>query len=608
MKGKKYNLNKNIFIIFIIIILFQIQINYGLEIDKFLGVPDDKLELYKPKDGNFFQCLDGSKMIPYSALNDDYCDCPDGSDEPGTSACPNTTFYCRNKGHIPAVIPSTKVNDGICDPECCDGTDENSGIIKCPNICEQVAYEQNKEEIERKKILKEGLAKKAKYIEDASEIVKKEINKKEKLEQEINKLNSKIQRLEEIQSIAESVDKRVQNVKNEEVNKKIIENCPNVLRECNDGYNKINSQSTKNSKKVEIYENGLEQVSNLLDDVQKILFNEISENENRINEAIDSLKGIQDEIQNIQNNVANVENEMETHESADENSDEDNDEDVDKDIDEDNDGDNKKNDHFPLDLSVDLDNIRKALELTSCEDSSKNIVFCVGSGFKSLLIGMKDNLINDTRNLIGWKGWKRLRNPLNLNVNNIIYKIRNSKQSSNKSEKDEKSSLDNELGINFNELKNNYLGVKSLLKNTKSDHDKKESELKKIKENIDLDYGPDNVFRSLYNKCYDVEASGYIYSLCLFNEAKQKPKDGNSSTNLGTWEKFESPNVMIFSNGEKCWNGPKRSAKVILKCSDNNKLISVSEPNKCEYEMIFYTPAVCMETDENTNEIKKDEL
>lgn len=302
------------------------------------------------------------------------------------------------------------------------------------------------------------------------------------------------------------MDKRVQNVKNEEVNKKIIKNCPNVLRECNNGYNEINSQSTKNSKKVEIYEDGLEHVVNLLDDVQKILFNEISEN--RINDAIDSLKGIQDEIQNIQTNVANVENEIEIHENGDENSDEDNDEDVDKDIDEDNDGNDKKSDHFPLDLSVDLDNIKKALELTPCEDSSKNIVFCVGSGFKSLLIGMKNNLINDTKNLIGWKGWKRLRNPLNLNISNIIHKIKYSKQSSNNSENDEKSSLDDELGINFNELKNDYLGVKSLLKSTKSDHDKKESELKKIKENIDLDYGPDNVFRSLYNKCYDVEASG----------------------------------------------------------------------------------------------------
>lgn len=32
----------------------------------------------------------------------------------GTSACPNGKFYCKNAGHAPIVLYSSRVNDGIC--------------------------------------------------------------------------------------------------------------------------------------------------------------------------------------------------------------------------------------------------------------------------------------------------------------------------------------------------------------------------------------------------------------------------------------------------------------------------------------------------------------
>lgn len=37
-----------------------------------------------------FRCADGSGVIPVALVNDDYCDCIDGSDEPGTC----TTVVC----------------------------------------------------------------------------------------------------------------------------------------------------------------------------------------------------------------------------------------------------------------------------------------------------------------------------------------------------------------------------------------------------------------------------------------------------------------------------------------------------------------------------------
>lgn len=66
------------------------------------------------------RCPDGAEGI----LNDDYCDCADGSDESTTSACShitvqNSMFHCLDKT---GTIYTSRVRDGVKD--CIDGSDE----------------------------------------------------------------------------------------------------------------------------------------------------------------------------------------------------------------------------------------------------------------------------------------------------------------------------------------------------------------------------------------------------------------------------------------------------------------------------------------------------
>lgn len=89
------------------------------------GIHEKQNIFYKPSLENTFKCFQSNEEIDYSKVNDDYCDCLDGTDEPGTNACSNGFFYCRyqsTSSEILNVISSCKVNDGICD--CCDGSDE----------------------------------------------------------------------------------------------------------------------------------------------------------------------------------------------------------------------------------------------------------------------------------------------------------------------------------------------------------------------------------------------------------------------------------------------------------------------------------------------------
>lgn len=145
-----------------------------------------------------FACFDGGNTFSsFEVVNDDYCDCSDGSDEPGTSACagllagsfteaqsPGSSiassapgFSCAWAleesttlvGHGPQdVVRLGAVNDGICD--CCGGEDEWDGTTTCPDRCAEAAAAEKAEEsraLEGSRA-REALVKRAASLKDAA--------------------------------------------------------------------------------------------------------------------------------------------------------------------------------------------------------------------------------------------------------------------------------------------------------------------------------------------------------------------------------------------------------------------------------------------------------
>nr|XP_046914851.1 glucosidase 2 subunit beta-like isoform X2 [Dermatophagoides farinae] len=178
-------------------------INGTTEVLRPRGVPLTKKSFYDP--GKDFQCLDGSATIPFLLVNDDYCDCDDGSDEPGTSACSNGLFHCSNIGFVEKIIPSSRVNDGICD--CCDASDEYNSSIKCDNNCLELGEQMRIERERYLELMKQGNEIRQTYIATAKQKIDETKNELETLKSQMNEVESIKNEKFEVKNQAEELEK-----------------------------------------------------------------------------------------------------------------------------------------------------------------------------------------------------------------------------------------------------------------------------------------------------------------------------------------------------------------------------------------------------------------
>uniref|UniRef100_A0A673WYW3 Glucosidase 2 subunit beta n=1 Tax=Salmo trutta TaxID=8032 RepID=A0A673WYW3_SALTR len=175
----------------------------AVEIQRPRGVPLSKRQFYE--ENKPFTCLDGSSTIPFDRVNDDYCDCRDGSDEPGTAACPNGSFHCTNAGFRPAFIPSSRINDGICD--CCDTTDEYNSGVTCQNTCREMGRKERESLQIMAEITKEGFMLKQQLIHEAKRGQEDKQGKLTELQGSKKGLEEKVEALRTVKETAEDPEK-----------------------------------------------------------------------------------------------------------------------------------------------------------------------------------------------------------------------------------------------------------------------------------------------------------------------------------------------------------------------------------------------------------------
>ncbi|KPI35429.1 Glucosidase 2 subunit beta [Cyphellophora attinorum] len=533
------------------------------------GVGPEFAKFFKPSAKDTFTCISNPSIsIPFSRVNDDYCDCPDGSDEPGTAACsflspysppqyhpgPDTVaaatlnsslalpgFYCKNKGHVPSYIRFESVNDGRCDYDvCCDGSDEFGGVggIKCPDKCNEIGKEYRKHEEIRQKTLQGALKRKKELATQAN-------TAKQEVQNAINMLQIKM----------EAVKVKVKDAETNLADVEHREKMRIVRGGSAPGGGKLPILVNLAQERIKELRSSLEKTKSQRDSMSarvielEGLLTKLKEDRNpNFNDA-----GVKAAVQGWEDYAA-----RETTDSWSDAEDRD----------------------LAAIMAEDSDSNGINWAEFQSDDSSDSDVAALYSFTSYLPPGVSswiDTKVASIRQLL---------------IENGVLPSKTTDVGESKAVQEAKKSVD-AAGQSLSDAERN---------------------LSKHQEDLDKDYGPEGIFRALKDTCITKDSGEYTYELCFMGKTQQKPRKGGSGTTMGNFVGFDVEEVdddvgldgkglgrgervvMKYENGQHCWNGPNRSTRVVLACAKEDEIWKISESEKCVYRMEVGTAAVCHAT------------
>ncbi|GLI63943.1 hypothetical protein VaNZ11_007084 [Volvox africanus] len=562
------------------------------------GVNPDLASHYSGHGGTF-TCISGiPKTIPFARVNDDYCDCSDGSDEPGTSACHNGRFYCRNLGHEPRLLASAFVDDGVCD--CCDGADEAKG--KCQNTCLQAAAVR-KEALRGKIQLHEHMLKtKDDYVERARAFKEELQLKAPTIEEDIARQQAEVQNLKaEVTRLEEEEAARQAEIA-------AANQAAEEARRADEAQQTAVQAEDSGSGQGEDAESA-ETVDNHAEEVQGESQGEREETPEERGRRIASQWTSDPE-------AAAVEGQPEEHLNADDSDGGDDDGDDEGHYDGTMDDDAEGQFDYP---DTEAEHTEYHSERHHRQQRPEGSAMAEErpppSEWEDLMMFL--DLVKQWAARWMHTFSKILRDGIREDVLAHRAKIKERSRSRQQRWESAKQAFPQPsrprtaVAVSSSPPAASAVAAVAtdpssplgLARTAAFTAERQLQQLQKDRENIGtflnrpMDFGPDDIFLALANKCFSSYQTRWTYEVCMFEKAVQKEGNSNAVT-VGRWYGFsEDYKVMYFSGGDECWNVGPRSMTVYLSCGLDERLSDGEEPSTCAYSAKMTTPAVCTQAE-----------